>query len=183
MGLVKISEQLRQLRQQRQWNQDTVAERLHVSRQTISNWENDRSLPDLQSLLLLADLYHITLDDLVRGELNMVEFKRTKRRLLGDTLGTVLALSVFLLASVLQESNRWWLILGILALIVQGYFGFRSIQLSRRKNIYTMAEILNYLKTGQIRPSNHRRARIILETVGALLIGGLTGGIFAWFWL
>lgn len=64
---MKISEQLRQLRQQRQWNQDTVAERLHVSRQTISNWENDRSLPDLQSLLLLADLYHITLDDLVRG--------------------------------------------------------------------------------------------------------------------
>src|SRR5699024_3604220 len=126
-------------------------------RQTISNWENDRSLPDLQSLLLLADLYHITLDDLVRGEMNMVEFKRKKQRLLGDTLGTVLALSVFLLASVLQESNRWWLILGILALIVQGYFGFRSLQLSRRKNIYTMAEILNYLKTGQIRPSNHRR--------------------------
>lgn len=56
-----------------------VANKIHVSRQTISNWENEHSIPDLQSLLLLADLYSTTLDELVRGDLDMLDAKKSNQ--------------------------------------------------------------------------------------------------------
>ena len=41
--------------------------KMYVSRQTISNWENDKSYPDIQSLLLLSNLFDVSLDQLVKG--------------------------------------------------------------------------------------------------------------------
>ena len=46
----------------RQWE---VAETLHVTRQTISNWENDVSYPDLGSLFILSKKYHISVNDIL----------------------------------------------------------------------------------------------------------------------
>ena len=46
----------------RQWE---VAETLHVTRQTISNWENDVSYPDLGSLFILSKKYHTSVNDIL----------------------------------------------------------------------------------------------------------------------
>lgn len=46
----------------RQWQ---VAETLHVTRQTISNWENDVSYPDLESLFILSRKYHTSVNDIL----------------------------------------------------------------------------------------------------------------------
>jgi transcriptional regulator with XRE-family HTH domain len=48
--------------------QEALAERLAVSRQTISNWENGRSFPDIASIIALSDVYSITLDSLLKGD-------------------------------------------------------------------------------------------------------------------
>ena len=45
-----------------------LAEQLGVSRQAVSKWETDAGLPDLERLIALSRLYHITLDELVKGE-------------------------------------------------------------------------------------------------------------------
>mgnify|MGYP000795544221 CR=1 FL=1 len=47
---------------------ETLAEQLGVSRQAVSKWETDAGLPDLERLIALSRLYHITLDELVKGE-------------------------------------------------------------------------------------------------------------------
>ena len=49
-------------------SQGELAERLGVSRQAVSKWETDAGLPDLERLIALSRLYHITLDELVKGE-------------------------------------------------------------------------------------------------------------------
>lgn len=64
---------LKQLRNERQWTQEKVAEKIHVSRQTISNWENGRNLPDLSSLILLSEVYDVSLDELMKGAPKMVK--------------------------------------------------------------------------------------------------------------
>lgn len=46
-----------------------MAEKVYVTRQTISNWENGKNYPDVKSLLLLSTLFHISLDTLVKGDL------------------------------------------------------------------------------------------------------------------
>ena len=52
-----LGTKLKQARQSRNVTQETLAERLGVSRQTISNWENNRSYPDIVSIIALSDLY------------------------------------------------------------------------------------------------------------------------------
>lgn len=61
---MKISMTLKQKRIELKLSQNEVAERLFVTRQTISNWENDRSYPDLENLVLLSQLYNFSLDEL-----------------------------------------------------------------------------------------------------------------------
>lgn len=53
--------------------QEEVAEKIHVSRQTISNWENGRNLPDINSLILISEIYAISLDELMKGDPKMVK--------------------------------------------------------------------------------------------------------------
>ena len=52
--------------------QEQAAQRLQVSRQTVSNWENDRSYPDIAGVLALAKLYGLSLDELLREDEGML---------------------------------------------------------------------------------------------------------------
>ena len=63
-----LGERLYQLRRSRGMSQEQLAERIGVSRQTISKWEGGLSTPDLEKLIALADCFQISLDSLVRAE-------------------------------------------------------------------------------------------------------------------
>lgn len=66
--MADIGTQLRTARQAQGQTQQEIADQLHVTRQTISNWETGRSLPDIDSLIALSDGYHLSLDQLLRSE-------------------------------------------------------------------------------------------------------------------
>ncbi|CAM4282159.1 helix-turn-helix domain-containing protein [Erysipelothrix aquatica] len=53
--------------------QEDIADGIDVSRQTVSNWENNRSLPDLRSIVEISDIYQISLDDLLKGDRKVME--------------------------------------------------------------------------------------------------------------
>ena len=71
---MEIGEQIQKYRAERGYSQDELAEKIFVTRQTVSNWENQHTYPDLHSLLLLSDVFGISLDQLVKGDLE--EMKR-----------------------------------------------------------------------------------------------------------
>ena len=54
--------------------QEQAAQALGISRQTISNWENERSYPDIVSVLKMSDLYSVSLDYLLKGEGPMKDY-------------------------------------------------------------------------------------------------------------
>lgn len=64
---------VKKYRAQHEWTQQVVAEKLGVSRKTISSWENGRSYPDIFMLVQLSDLYHVSLDDLLREDHEMID--------------------------------------------------------------------------------------------------------------
>ncbi len=70
---MELSEKLKEARQKSGMSQDQVAEKIMVSRVTVSHWENGKSLPDIVSLISLSDLYGISLDELVKGDSKMTE--------------------------------------------------------------------------------------------------------------
>lgn len=57
-------------------SQEEVAEKLGVSRQTISKWELDETLPDIQQSKKLSNLYHLTLDELIDFDIDVKEIER-----------------------------------------------------------------------------------------------------------
>lgn len=70
---MRLGESLAQARKKAGLTQEAVAEKLGVSRQTISKWETDETLPDIRQSKKLADLYQVTLDELVAFDLEVQE--------------------------------------------------------------------------------------------------------------
>lgn len=68
-----VGERLLQLRNTKGMTQEDLAEYLNVSRQSVSKWELNKTLPDVEKLMLLSDLYEVTLDYLVKGVEEIVE--------------------------------------------------------------------------------------------------------------
>ena len=66
-------------------SQEEVAEKLGVSRQTISKWELDETLPDIRQAKSLAQLYHTTLDDLLQYDAQVEEIQRVIRHTSQET--------------------------------------------------------------------------------------------------
>ena len=54
-------------------SQEELAEKIYVTRQTISNWENEKSYPDIHSLLLLSSLFNVSLDQLIKGDIEIMK--------------------------------------------------------------------------------------------------------------
>ena len=69
---MEIGSKLRAARQRTGFTQEQVGEAIHVSRQTISNWETGKSLPDVLSVISLSDLYQVSLDELLKGDEKML---------------------------------------------------------------------------------------------------------------
>lgn len=65
---MQIGARIRDHRTQAGMSQDDLAMRVYVSRQTISSWETDRTYPDVQSLLLLSNIFGVSIDALVRED-------------------------------------------------------------------------------------------------------------------
>ncbi|MCL0330787.1 helix-turn-helix transcriptional regulator [Apilactobacillus xinyiensis] len=74
---MNLGKQIKKYRYKYNYSQDDLSEKIFVSRQTISNWENDKSYPDVNSLLLLSTTFDVSLDDLIKGDLDLMKEKVT----------------------------------------------------------------------------------------------------------
>lgn len=68
MDQVKFGKFLAALRKQSGITQEALGEKLGVSNKTVSRWENGRNLPDIEMLPILADMFHVSVDELLAGE-------------------------------------------------------------------------------------------------------------------
>ncbi|MBQ2937486.1 MAG: helix-turn-helix transcriptional regulator [Clostridia bacterium] len=65
---MKFNEKMIMLRKQHNLSQEKVAEKLKVARQTVSKWELGETTPEMDKLIMISELYNITLDELVKEE-------------------------------------------------------------------------------------------------------------------
>ena len=70
---MELGSQIKKYRNELSLSQDALAEKVYVSRQTISNWENDKSYPDVNSLVLLSEVFHTSIDNLIRGDVEIMK--------------------------------------------------------------------------------------------------------------
>ncbi len=67
-----IGKQILDIRKKQNITQEEFGKLFHVTRQTVSNWENEKSYPDLQTLVTISDLFKISLDTLLKGDHKMI---------------------------------------------------------------------------------------------------------------
>lgn len=109
---MEIGKKLKAARQSTGLTQEQAAERLFVSRQTISNWENEKTYPDIVSVVKLSDLYSISLDELLKGDAKMLEHleestdivKSNRKLILAIAANLAVFLACLLLAAFLPDS-------------------------------------------------------------------------------
>ena len=199
-GQMELSRQLKTRREEQGLSQDEVAKAIFVSRQTISNWETDKTYPDVQSLLLLSQLYDTSIDELVRGDAGriqqVVERDSRKMRLLSyGMIGFSLLAFLFLLGFSLawpepssfarmSKGN----IAGGVTFIVLYAIGFGMAiaidRLKKKHDIVTYREIDRFLK-GEIgeEPDSEGLARkhpalgVVVKLLGGAAIGLLLAGL------
>ena len=71
---MNVGARIKKYREKQNILQDELALKVFVSRQTISNWETNKSYPDIKSLTMLSNIFHVTLDDFIKGDIE--EMKR-----------------------------------------------------------------------------------------------------------
>jgi len=97
---MSIGEVLKQARASINLSQEEIADKVGVSRQTISNWENGRSYPDISNIMALSDVYGITLDSLLKGDSKMIrhlEESTNVARSRKQVAASIVALGILLL--------------------------------------------------------------------------------------
>ena len=125
---MEIEKRLKDARVKAGLTQEQVAEKAMVSRQTISNWENGKSLPDIISIMNLSDLYQISLDELLKGDTKMkekiekdVKVAKGNKRLILTTAVLLFVVAIIYLISTLVggafydfcEAAVRWVVMGI----------------------------------------------------------------------
>ncbi|MGV3353439.1 helix-turn-helix domain-containing protein [Streptococcus orisratti] len=131
---MNVGQKLQIARNKQGLTQEQIAQQLQVSRQTISNWENNKSYPDIVSLITLSELYQISLDQLLKGDKAMIEHlsKSTNtvasnRRLLTAIILNIIILIAFILFNSLITQNTTLLFTCFLIALASTTFLFYQI--------------------------------------------------------
>lgn len=200
-----ISNQIKTRREAMGLSQEQLAEKLYVSRQTISNWERDKTYPDVQSLLMLSILFDTSIDTLVKGDVTVMEeaVERDRKRMGTRMLRLavlMLALLVLAFALILSPAFAWmegtWG-MGVAAAVASlpaiTALAVSTIldRIKRENDLVTYREILAFMNgeadierdrralPRRSWPTKHRLAYDLLTFIAATLIGGVLGYI-AW---
>ena len=68
-----FGEKLKSERMKKDWSQDELAEKLYVSRQSVSKWENGQNYPGIEIIIKISDLFGLTIDELLRSDEDLTE--------------------------------------------------------------------------------------------------------------
>lgn len=146
---LEVGMQIKKYRGNMGISQEELAERVYVSRQTVSNWETGKNYPDIHSLLLLSSLFNVSLDQLIKGDVEIMkkEIKETEIKKL-NKYGNIYAL-LLLLTVVLAVPFAIWL--NWRAIIPWGalfavtmYFALKVEKVKKENDIFTYKEIVAF---------------------------------------
>lgn len=97
---MELGNQIKKYRKELSLSQDDLAQKVYVSRQTVSNWENNKNYPDVNSLVLLSEVFDTSIDNLIKGDIEIMKENVNAQDKKGfERLSNVFA-ALFLLAAI-----------------------------------------------------------------------------------
>lgn len=115
---MEIGKKLKNARIKAGLTQEKAAEKTGVSRQTISNWENEKSYPDIISVIALSDLYSVSLDELLKGDQKMTEHLaestnvvKSNKKLTGAIILNIVLMILLIALNMLLPEGIYYLVI------------------------------------------------------------------------
>ena len=147
--LWQVGEQIKKYRTEMNISQEELAEKIFVTRQSISNWENGKTYPDIHSLLLLSSLFGISLDQLVKGDIDIMKEEIKKDEIAKmNRYGKIYTIMLIITAISAVPLYMW---LGVRAFIPWGiiwaismYFAFKIEKVKKDNDVQTYKEIVAF---------------------------------------
>ncbi len=110
---MEIGKKLKNARTGRGFTQEDAAEAAGVSRQTISNWENEKSYPDIVSVIRLSTFYSVSLDELLKGDEEMMghleestNVVSSNKKLIAAAAANIVVLALLMILSGVLPDNK-----------------------------------------------------------------------------
>lgn len=146
---MELGKQIKKYRQEKKLSQEELADRIYVSRQTISNWENDKSYPDVNSLVLLSEVFQVSLDILIKGDIETMreEIKKeevTKLNRYGGIYSILLAVTLISAVPLAMWLGGWFFLPWGALYAVTMYFALKVEKVKKDNDIQTYKEIVAF---------------------------------------
>jgi len=188
---MELGAQIKKLRTQMAISQDELAEKIFVSRQSISNWETGKTYPDIKSLLLLSEVFSVSLDQLVKGDIETMKREIDAQELVkfnrDSTIFTVLFIAVVILPIPLAKYLQWiGMALYFILFFVTMYFAIRVEKHKKKYDIQTYKEIVAFSEGKSLdeiekaRESGKRPYQKVALAMGAALLGVIATAFMIW---
>ena len=146
---MELGKQIKKHRQEVQLSQEKLADRVYVSRQTISNWENDKSYPDVNSLVLLSEIFQSSLDNLIKGDIEVMKDVIQKEEIVKMNRYGKIYTKMLIVTAVSAVLLFMWF--GVWAFIPWGiiwalsmYFAFQVEKVKKDNDVQTYKEIVAF---------------------------------------
>ena len=178
---MELGKQIKMHRKEMQLSQEELAERVYVSRQTISNWENDKSYPDVNSLVLLSEIFQISLDNLIKGDIEVMKDVIQKEEI--EKMNRYGSIYTVMLIATVVSAVPLFVWLGVWAFIPWGiiwaislYFAFKLEKIKKDNDVQTYKEIVAFSEGKRLddiqkqREIGKRPYQRILLAIGSALI-------------
>ena len=178
---MELGKQIKMYRQEAHLSQEELANRVYVSRQTISNWENDKSYPDVNSLVLLSEIFQISLDKLIKGDIEVMKDVIQKEEI--EKMNRYGRIYTIMLIATVVSAAPLFMWLGLWAFIPWGilwafsiYFALKIEKIKKDNDVQTYKEIVAFYEGKRLddiqeqREIGKRPYQKILLVIGSALI-------------
>ena len=188
---MELGRQIKKYRGELGLSLEMLAEKIYVSRQTVSNWENDKNYPDINSLLRLSEVFEVSIDILIKGDVEKMkeEIRQQDRQQfeMDSYIFSALMLAVLLTpVPLLHYLDNLGIVLWAALLGVTVYFASRVEKMKKAFEIQTYKEIVSFMggegldEIAKAKEEGKRPYQKILSAAAAALIALAVSVLMLW---
>ncbi|MCQ2469745.1 MAG: helix-turn-helix domain-containing protein [Ruminococcus sp.] len=182
---MEVGSQIKKYRTAQNWSQETLAEKAYVSRQTVSNWENEKSYPDIHSLVLLSTIFNISLDELIKGDVEVMkkEIKKEDISTLKKMNWVLTAMMLVTVASAVPLArclNEIGIVIWGAIYAVTFAYTLKVEKFKKKHNIQTYREIMAFMNgqtLDEIDTHREEGKRGYQKILSAIIAGAVAVGV------
>ena len=146
---MELGNQIKKYRSEMQMSQEQLADRIYVSRQTISNWENEKSYPDVNSLVLLSEIFQTSIDNLIKGDIEIMKEKINEQEIkklnyCGNIFSVHLVITILLAVPLFIWLEHFAFIPFGIIFIITMYWALKVEKIKKDNDVQTYKELVAF---------------------------------------